>query len=151
MQQLGMYRLKDFDTPLMLFQVCHPDLPRDFAPPRASPAEVHNLPASLSSFIGREREIAEVEELLVADRLVTLTGAGGCGKTRLALEVAARKLELFADGVWFVDLAPLSDPAAGRPDRGSRPWRTGGTGTTGVRHPGGLRGPPGAADRGRQL
>ena len=110
MQQLGMYRLKDFDTPLMLFQVCHPDLPRDFAPPRVSPAEVRNLPASLSSFIGREREIAEVEELLVADRLVTLTGAGGCGKTRLAIEVAARKLDLFADGVWFVDLAPLSDP-----------------------------------------
>ena len=110
MQQLGMYRLKDFDTPLMLFQVCHPDLPRDFAPPRVSPAEVRNLPASLSSFIGREREIAEVEELLAVDRLVTLTGAGGCGKTRLALEVAARKLDRFADGVWFVDLAPLSDP-----------------------------------------
>ena len=109
-QQLGMYRLKDFDTPLMLFQIRHPDLPRDFAPPRVSPAEVRNLPASLSSFIGREREIAEVEELLVAGRLVTLTGAGGCGKTRLALEVAARKLDLFADGVWFVDLAPLSDP-----------------------------------------
>ena len=73
MQQLGMYHLKDFDTPLMLFQVCHPDLPRDFAPPRVSPAEVRNLPASLSSFVGREREIAEVEELLVAGRLVTLT------------------------------------------------------------------------------
>jgi predicted ATPase len=72
--------------------------------------EVHNLPASLNSFIGRERETAEVEELLVVGRLVTLTGAGGCGKTRLALEVAARKLELFADGVWFIDLAPLSDP-----------------------------------------
>lgn len=110
MQQLGTYRLKDFDTPVMLFQVCHPDLPRDFAPPRVSPAEVHNLPTSLSSFIGREREIAEVEELLAVGRLVTLTGAGGCGKTRLALEVAARKLALFADGVWFVDLAPLSDP-----------------------------------------
>ena len=110
MQQLGMYRLKDFDTPLMLFQVCHPDLPRDFAPPRLTPAEVRNLPASLSSFIGREREIAEIEELLVTDRLVTLTGAGGCGKTRLAIEVAARKLDLFAGGVWFVDLAPLSDP-----------------------------------------
>jgi predicted ATPase/Tfp pilus assembly protein PilF len=109
-QQLGAYRLKDFDTPVMLFQVYHPDLPRDFPPPRASAVEVHNLPASLSSFIGREREIAEVEELLVVGRLVTLTGAGGCGKTRLALEVAARKLELMADGVWFVDLAHLSDP-----------------------------------------
>ena len=110
MQQLGAYRLKDFDTPVMLFQVCHPDLPRDFPPPRAFAVEVHNLPARLSSFIGRERETSEVEELLVVGRLVTLTGAGGCGKTRLGLEVAARKLELFADGVWFVDLAPLSDP-----------------------------------------
>ncbi len=110
MQQLGTYRLKDFETPVMLFQVCHPDLPRSFPPPRASAVEVHNLPASLSSFIGREREIAEVEELLVVGRLVTLTGAGGCGKTRLALEVAARKIELFAEGVWFVNLAPLSDP-----------------------------------------
>jgi predicted ATPase len=109
MQQLGAYRLKDFDAPVMLFQVCHPDLPRDFAPPRVSAVEVHNLPASLSSFVGREREIAEVEERLVADRLVTLTGAGGCGKTRLALEVAARMIEHFAEGVWFVDLAPLSD------------------------------------------
>jgi predicted ATPase len=110
MQQVGAYRLKDFDTPVMLFQVCHPDLPRDFPPPRASAVEVHNLPASLSRFVGRERETAEVEELLVVGRLVTLTGAGGCGKTRLALEVASRKLEFFADGVWFVDLAPLSDP-----------------------------------------
>jgi len=110
MEQLGTYRLKDFETPVVLFQVRHPDLPRDFPPPRASAVEVHNLPVSLSSFIGREREIAEVEELLIVGRLVTLTGAGGCGKTRLAIEVAARKLEPFSDGVWFVDLAPLSDP-----------------------------------------
>jgi predicted ATPase/class 3 adenylate cyclase len=109
-RQLGAYRLKDFDPPVMLLQVCHPDLPQDFSPPRVSPAEVRNLPATLSSFIGREREIEEVEELLAAGRLVTLTGAGGCGKTRLALEVADRKLGFFADGAWFVDLAPLADP-----------------------------------------
>jgi predicted ATPase/transcriptional regulator with XRE-family HTH domain len=80
---------------------------------------IHNLPAQLSSFVGREREIADVKRLLVQSRLVTLTGAGGCGKTRLALQVARDLTGLragdlsgpdFPDGVWFVDLAPLSDP-----------------------------------------
>jgi len=76
-----------------------------------------NLPLQLSSFIGREREIAEVRRLLASSRLVTLTGAGGCGKTRLALEVASAldrdvlAERQYADGVWFIDLAPLSDPA----------------------------------------
>lgn len=70
-----------------------------------------NLPLQLTSFIGREREIAEIKRLLGSTRLLTLTGAGGCGKTRLALEVAADLLAAFPDGVWFVDLAPLSDPA----------------------------------------
>lgn len=69
-----------------------------------------NLPLQLTSFIGREREIAEVKRLLVASRLLTLTGSGGCGKTRLALQVA-RDLTDIPDGVWFVDLAPLADPA----------------------------------------
>lgn len=109
-QQSAAHRLKDADTAVTMSHVRHPDLTRDLAAPRVSPPQVHNLPVSLSSFIGREREIAEVGELLPAARLVTLTGAGGCGKTRLALEVAARNLELFADGVWFVDLAPLSAP-----------------------------------------
>ena len=71
----------------------------------------HNLPLQLSSFIGRERELAEVSRLLSAERLVTLTGAGGSGKTRLALQAAAGVLELFADGVWFVEFAPLSAAA----------------------------------------
>ena len=70
-----------------------------------------NLPIQLSSFIGREREIAEVKRLLSTARLVTLTGAGGSGKTRLAIEVADDWLDGFNDGVWFVDLAPLSDPS----------------------------------------
>lgn len=71
----------------------------------------HNLPAPLTNFIGREREIAELLQLVPAARLLTLTGAGGCGKTRLALEVAARLRERFPDGVWQVDLSPLTDPA----------------------------------------
>src|SRR6266536_2077932 len=70
----------------------------------------HNLPYQLTSFIGREQEIAQLEELVTANRLVTLTGAGGAGKTRLALEVAAQAVESFPDGAWLVELASLSDP-----------------------------------------
>ena len=70
----------------------------------------HNLPAQLTSFVGRQREIEEIRPLLGSTRLLTLTGAGGCGKTRLALQVAAELIDDFRDGVWLVDLAPLSDP-----------------------------------------
>src|SRR5882724_6900410 len=70
----------------------------------------HNLPYQLTSFIGREQEIAQLEELVTTNRLVTLTGAGGAGKTRLALEVAAQAVESFPDGVWLVELAALLDP-----------------------------------------
>jgi predicted ATPase len=70
----------------------------------------HNLPCQLTSFVGREQEIAQLEELVTANRLVTLTGAGGAGKTRLAIEVASRSIDAFPDGVWLVDLAALSDP-----------------------------------------
>jgi non-specific serine/threonine protein kinase len=72
---------------------------------------VGNLPAPVTSFVGREREIEEVERLLTTTRLLTLTGTGGCGKTRLGLEVAAQASDAFADGVWLVELAALSDPA----------------------------------------
>src|SRR5271169_3416337 len=70
----------------------------------------HNLPYQLTSFVGREQEIAQLEELVTANRLVTLTGAGGAGKTRLAIEVADRFIDAFPDGVWLVELAALSDP-----------------------------------------
>jgi hypothetical protein len=70
----------------------------------------HNLPLELSSFVGRERELDEIEALLAANRLLTLTGPGGSGKTRLALAVASQVLEGFDDGVWLVELASLSDP-----------------------------------------
>src|SRR6266404_1039303 len=76
---------------------------------RASKSK-HNLPYQLTSFIGREQEIAQLEELVATNRLVTLTGAGGAGKTRLAIEVASRLVDAFADGVWLVELAALSDP-----------------------------------------
>jgi predicted ATPase/DNA-binding SARP family transcriptional activator len=75
-----------------------------------SPTQKHNLPAQLTPFVGREREIAEIKRLLGTTRLLTLTGPPGTGKTRLALQVAAEVLDQFADGVFFVDLAPISDP-----------------------------------------
>ena len=81
---------------------------RPLLPPRR---RLDNLPAQLSTFIGREQEIAEIGRLLGSSRLLTLTGSGGCGKTRLALRVAAQRLEQYPDGVWLVELAPLSEPA----------------------------------------
>src|SRR5262245_42638938 len=74
-------------------------------------ATLNNLPLQLSSFIGRELEIAEVRRLIASARLVTLTGVGGVGKTRLALQVAIASLADFEDGIWFVDFSPLADPA----------------------------------------
>jgi predicted ATPase/DNA-binding SARP family transcriptional activator len=87
-------------------------LPASFPLLATSPEPLHNLPVQITSFIGREKEIAEIRGLFTdrAARLVTLTGSGGCGKTRLALEVAASLLESFPDGVWLAELAPLADP-----------------------------------------
>jgi predicted ATPase/DNA-binding SARP family transcriptional activator len=81
------------------------------AAPSGPPAPQHNLPLALTSFIGREREIAEVQRLLATTRLLTLAGPGGCGKTRLAIETAAAVLSSYPDGVWLVELAALADPA----------------------------------------
>ena len=72
---------------------------------------IATLSVPLTSFVGRECELADVQHLLATSRLVTLTGAGGCGKTRLAIQIAQTVSETFADGVWWVDLAPLRDPA----------------------------------------
>lgn len=107
---LGEHRLKDLARPQRLFQVFAPDLPADFPPLKSLDVLPNNLPIHLTSFIGRERERAEVKRLLASSRLLTLTGAGGAGKTRLGLQVAAELLEEFRDGVWVVELASLSDP-----------------------------------------
>ncbi len=111
MRDLGAHRLRDLARPEQVYQLCHADLPDDFPALRSLSALPNNLPVQLTSFVGREAEIAEVRELLGRSRLLTLTGAGGSGKTRLALQVAAETLDDHPDGVWWVDLAPISDPA----------------------------------------
>jgi predicted ATPase/class 3 adenylate cyclase len=109
LESIGRFRLKDFPEPQDLFQLHHPDLPSDFPAPRTAPGARHNLPKAISSFIGRDRDVADIAELLETARLVTLTGPGGCGKTRLAIEAASASLPARPDGIWFVDLAPVSD------------------------------------------
>ncbi len=109
LKPIGRFRLKDFPEPQDLFQLHHPDLQGDFPAPRTAPGARHNLPKAISSFIGRDRDVAEVAELLETARLVTLTGPGGCGKTRLAIEAASASFPVRPDGIWFVDLAPVSD------------------------------------------
>lgn len=111
LRSLGQHRLKDLQRPESIFQVIHPDLPAEFSALRTLNAVPNNLPIQLTSFIGREREMKEVKALLKETRLLTLTGSGGCGKTRLALQVAADLLEDYPDGVWFIDLSVLTDPA----------------------------------------
>ncbi len=113
LRDLGLRRLKDLDRPEHVFQLLHPSLPADFPPLRSldNPDLPNNLPQQVTSFIGRGKEVAEVKTLLEATRLLTLAGAGGAGKSRLSLQVAADLLDRYFDGVWLVELAPLSDPA----------------------------------------
>ena len=111
---LGVHRLKDLGRPERIFQLHAAGLPAGFPPLRSlgNPALPNNLPAQLSTFIGREREVAEVRALVESARLVTLTGAGGCGKTRLGLQVAAELLDGSGDGVWLAELAAVTDEDA---------------------------------------
>jgi predicted ATPase/class 3 adenylate cyclase len=110
---LGEHRLRDLGRPENVFQLLHPSLPAEFPPLKSldNRALPNNLPLQVTSFIGREKAIEEVKSLLQKTRLLTLTGSGGCGKTRLSLQVAADLLEEYPDGVWLVELASLSDPA----------------------------------------
>jgi predicted ATPase/class 3 adenylate cyclase len=111
LRDLGVHRLKDLAAPERVVQLCHPDLRAEFPRLNSLEARPNNLPMQLTSFIGRESELAELRQLLVGHRLVTLTGIGGCGKTRLALQAAADVLDAYPDGVWLVELAPLSEPS----------------------------------------
>jgi predicted ATPase/class 3 adenylate cyclase len=106
----GVHRLKDIRHPEHLYDLVIAGLPADFPPPRSLETP-SNLPRELTSFVGREPEIAEVKAWLRKTSLLTLTGPGGTGKTRLALRVAAEAATEFPDGAFFVDLAPVSDPA----------------------------------------
>ena len=111
LRDLGAHRLKDLREPEHLFQVVHPDLLVEFPPLKSLDVPPNNLPRQLTSFIGRDREMADVKRLLSTTSLLTLAGAGGSGKTRLALQVSADLLDQYSDGVWLVELAALSDPA----------------------------------------
>jgi predicted ATPase/class 3 adenylate cyclase len=108
---LGQHRLKDLVQPEHVFQLIGPGLPASFSALRSLDSLPGNLPVQLTSFVGREREMAEVQRLLAKSRLLTLTGPGGTGKTRLALQAAAEATESFSHGVWLAELAALSDPA----------------------------------------
>jgi predicted ATPase/class 3 adenylate cyclase len=112
LRNLGEHRFKDLVRPQRLFQLVIDGLPESFPPLRTLDATPNNLPSQVTSFVGRERELATAQALLSTTRLLTLTGAGGTGKTRLALHLAADVLELFPDGAWLVELAPVTDPAA---------------------------------------
>jgi len=114
LRPLGAYRLKGSGRAEQVFQVVHPALPEAFPPLLAPRAHPTNLPAALTSFIGREREHRAVAEALARGRLVTLVGAGGCGKTRLALKVAEGLVAAYQGGVWFVDLAPVATGSGGQ-------------------------------------
>jgi predicted ATPase/class 3 adenylate cyclase len=127
---LGAHPLRDLPRPERVVQLCHPDLRNEFPPLRTpSTVDAHNLPVQLTNFIGRQAETKNVREALAGNRFVTLTGAGGSGKTRLAVHVAAQVVAEFSDGVWYVDLAPITNPdvvpvaaarALGLPDQPGR-------------------------------
>ncbi len=130
---LGTHALRDLPRPERVVQLCHPDLVNDFPPLRTPKAvAASNLPVQLTRFVGRENQLTQLRAMLAENRLVTLTGAGGSGKTRLAVQVAGRLADEFGrfpDGVWYADLAPITDPevvpvavarALGLPDQPGR-------------------------------
>ncbi|MFN8483061.1 MAG: tetratricopeptide repeat protein [Anaerolineae bacterium] len=134
LRDLGLRRLRDLSLPEHIYQVILADLPTEFPPLNTLDIRPNNLPAQLTTLVGRERETAAIANLLVRDgaRLVTLVGPGGAGKTRVGLQVGADLIDAFDHGVYFVPLAPVSDPALlysaigaplGLREEGGRPLR----------------------------
>jgi predicted ATPase/class 3 adenylate cyclase len=107
---LGLHRLRDLSVPERVYQLSHPRLESRFPPLQTLDSAAHNLPDQLTTFVGRDREMAEIYRLLDRGRLLTLVGSGGCGKTRLALQVAAPLADQYKHGVWLVELGALIDP-----------------------------------------
>jgi predicted ATPase/class 3 adenylate cyclase len=109
-RDLGEHRLKDLQRPEHVYQLDVVGLPATFPPLQTVDVFPNNLPVQLTSFVGREHELSEIKQLLTTTHLLTVTGPGGTGKTRVSLQLAAEVLEEFTDGVWLVELAPLADP-----------------------------------------
>jgi predicted ATPase/class 3 adenylate cyclase/DNA-binding CsgD family transcriptional regulator len=130
LSELGTHPLRDLPRPERVVQLCHPDIPNEFPPLRTTKTPVvQHFPNQLTSFIGREEQMKDVRGMLADNRLVTLTGAGGAGKTRMAIQVGGQIHGDFRDGTWYVDLAPIADPdsvpitvarALGLPDQPGR-------------------------------
>lgn len=107
---LGIHQLKDLQAPERIWQVSHPELPNSFPPLKSLSSFANNLPLQTSSFVGRESEIEDIKDTLKESPLLTLTGMGGTGKTRISLQVGAEMMEFYKDGVWFIEFASLTDP-----------------------------------------
>ncbi|HUQ40109.1 MAG TPA: adenylate/guanylate cyclase domain-containing protein [Acidimicrobiales bacterium] len=148
---LGEHRLKDLTDAEQVFQLCHPDLDRDFPPLRSLPTRRHNVPPDLTSFVGRDDETTAVLDLLADHRLVTLTGPGGAGKTRLAFAVTRTAADGHGDGARLVELGGLLEGGARRPGGDVGPGSAGGIGPRARRCAHRRRGGDGPRDRARHL
>ena len=110
LRDMGKHNLKDVPQTVRVFQVISPDLQSEFPALRTHDAHPNNLPAQFTSFVGREKELADVKRLLHDARILTLVGPGGTGKTRLSIRAASELLDQYPDGLWLVELAPILDP-----------------------------------------
>jgi predicted ATPase/class 3 adenylate cyclase/DNA-binding CsgD family transcriptional regulator len=127
---LGTHELRGVPRPERVLQLCHPDLRNDFPPLRTTKSSAaQRLPLQPTSFVGRQAEINDVRQILAENQLITLTGAGGVGKTRLAVQIATEVANEYGEGIWYVDLAPITNPdvvpgavmrALGLPDQPER-------------------------------